>query len=278
MKITVVTVVKNNVENIKITIKSILSQKYKNFEYIIIDSNSTDGTSEYITQIKNNRIKYYRIKDKSLYDGLNKGIVKSSGKFICVMHSGDFFCNDHVLTKIAEKIKNHDIYCGNVYFYKRNKIIRTWVHPFTKLNKYNFYKIAHTSMFIKSQLIKNLPYDIRYKISSDTNLIIFLLKKKNIFKYLNIDITYMASDGLSTNKKFFFRKFKEDIIILYNHFYFIFFFLYFLKLYNKVYDFFFINKNVTNKFIKERNRLNFFIPSLINILSIFNSLLPYTFK
>ena len=257
MKITVITVIKNNFKDIENTVKSVLFQKYKNLEYIIIDSNSTDGTSEYLFKIRDSRIRYYRSSDKSLYDGLNKAIRKSSGKFLCHLHSGDIFYNNNILSEVVKKIRNEDVYCGNIYFYKNNKIVRKWVHPFNVINAYNFYKVAHTAMFIKTSLIKNFYYQTKYKISSDIDLIILLLKKKYIFKYINLDITFMSLNGLSNNKKYFLKKITEDIFILYKNFNFLFLLIYFLKLFIKINDFNFIQNKITNDFIKQKKFLKF---------------------
>ena len=73
MKISIITVVKNNVQGIEKTINSVLEQSYKELEYIIIDSESTDGTSEVISRYKK-KLKHIREADLGIYDGINKGI------------------------------------------------------------------------------------------------------------------------------------------------------------------------------------------------------------
>ena len=93
MKFSLITVVKNNKFQISKTINSIKEQNYKNFEYIVIDGNSTDGTTEIIKKINKNyrKLKHIIRKDKNLYDGLNFGIKVSKGKYIVILHSGDSF-------------------------------------------------------------------------------------------------------------------------------------------------------------------------------------------
>ena len=92
MKFSIITVVKNDQENISKTILSVLSQNYKNFEYIILDGYSKDKTYEKIKKFKKfKRIKIIRTRDKNLYDGINKAIKISNGKYIGLIHSGDFF-------------------------------------------------------------------------------------------------------------------------------------------------------------------------------------------
>ena len=76
MKFTIITVVKNDFKNIKNTIDSVLNQSYKNFEYIVVDGNSTDGTFNYLKSLKDKKINLYSINDKNLYEALNFGIKK----------------------------------------------------------------------------------------------------------------------------------------------------------------------------------------------------------
>ena len=100
MKFSIITVVQNDRHNIVRTIKSVLSQTCKDYEYIIIDGNSSDGTSEIIKNYSSNRIRVFREKDKNLYDAINKGILKSKGNYVGFLHSGDLFISKNVLNEI----------------------------------------------------------------------------------------------------------------------------------------------------------------------------------
>ena len=93
VKFSIITVVKNNKFQISKTINSIQNQNFKNFEFIIVDGVSKDGTTEEIkTKSKSfKKLKHIIRKDKNLYDGLNYGIKISSGKYIVILHSGDIF-------------------------------------------------------------------------------------------------------------------------------------------------------------------------------------------
>ena len=89
-KITIITPVKNDEKNIEKTIKSVLDQSYKNFEYIIIDGKSNDRTLKIVKKFRN-KLKYFSKKDKNLWDAINYGIKKSSGDVICILNSNDVF-------------------------------------------------------------------------------------------------------------------------------------------------------------------------------------------
>ena len=102
----IITVTKNTEEKIDKTIKSILSQSYKNFEYIIIDGNSKDETFNKIRKYKNKKIKIFCRDDKNFYDGLNFAIKKAKGKYISVLNSGDYYYSNFILKKFIKIFLN----------------------------------------------------------------------------------------------------------------------------------------------------------------------------
>ncbi len=121
MKFSIITVVKNDRDNILKTINSIKNQNFKNFEHIIVDGYSTDGTSEVIKKniIVNKQYKHLIKKDKNLYDALNYGIKISKGEYIGILHSGDIFFNNNILNLIEKEIKDVDAISGNIIYKKK---------------------------------------------------------------------------------------------------------------------------------------------------------------
>ena len=87
----IITVTKNTEKKIDKTIQSVLSQSYKNFEYIIVDGHSKDGTLNKIKKYKNLKIKIFSRRDKNFYEGLNFAIKKAKGKYISVLNSGYYY-------------------------------------------------------------------------------------------------------------------------------------------------------------------------------------------
>ena len=151
MKFSIITVVKNEISKIGLTIKSLKNQSFKDYEHIIFDGESTDGTSELLKKISNKKTLYFREKDKSVYDALNKSFKKAKGEYFIVLHSGDFFYSKHslsILSRSIDKNKNYDFYYSNILFYNQiNKnVSRVWKIPSKNDDKLNFLKIAHTSL------------------------------------------------------------------------------------------------------------------------------------
>lgn len=252
IKFSIITVVKNNAFEIEKTINSLQNQKFKDFEHIIIDGNSKDGTSEIIKKKINSKIKYYRGIDSGIYDAINKGIKYSNGDYIGLLHAGDFFSSSNVLSTINKVLKNTDILIGNVcYFDKRINILRYWKKFLLKLSLTNSYKIPHTAMFVKKKIFKEIGnYDTKYKISSDTDFILRLSKKNYQIFYMNKNLIFMKSGGISSSYKNLFRKVREDLIIYFEYFHIFFIAMYFIKIFSKVFDFTIFNKS---KFYKNLN-------------------------
>ena len=247
---TIITVVKNDESNIEKTIKSALSQKNINIQYIVLDGFSKDRTFDNIKKYKN-LVKILRYKDKSFYDGLNYAITFAKGRYIGILNSGDIYFNNTVLNRVKKEVKNLDFIFGNISFYNnKNEITRDWNLKFLSKKKIFFYFIAHSSLFIRLDIMRNYlkKYNLKYTIASDTDLIIRLNLLKNIrFKKMNYYLIFMKTGGLSTNYRFFFKKFAEDLFIINSYFGYKFFLIYAKKIFIKLSGFYRHKKKIKLK-------------------------------
>ncbi|WP_370526631.1 glycosyltransferase [Pedobacter sp. HDW13] len=99
-KLTVITIVYNNVRDIERTLKSVLNQTYKKIEYIVIDGASTDGTLQVVEQYKNQVSKIVSEPDKGIYDAMNKGLAIATGDYVLFMNSGDELYDQHTVEDV----------------------------------------------------------------------------------------------------------------------------------------------------------------------------------
>jgi len=239
VKFSVITVVKNDRYNISKTINSIKNQNYKNFEYIVVDSHSMDGTTKVINHLikRKKNFKHIIKKDKNLYEGLNNGIKIAKGKYIIILHSGDIFWNKNILNIIDGNIDEFDAISGNVIFKHKNKFSRYWNYKIKKLTKYNCFKIAHTSLVIKKNIFNRVNYyNTKYNISSDTDFILRLSVIKNLkFRHIDKIFVIMKSGGLSNSFSNLLNKIIQDLKIYKAHFKGKFIYYYFYKLIFKFY-------------------------------------------
>jgi glycosyltransferase involved in cell wall biosynthesis len=212
----IITVTKNTEKKIDKTIQSVLSQSYKNFEYIIVDGHSKDDTFNKIKKYKNIKIKIFSRRDNNFYDGLNFAIKKSKGRYISILNSGDVYFSDSILKKMNASIlkyKNFGLYFSNLFFIDKGKIKRIWIYKNLLYNLNDAFKIAHPTIFFSKKIAHKFMYNIKYSISADLDLILKLIKKKISYKHLNFFSVIMETGGMSSFCGNFFRKLEEDLKI-----------------------------------------------------------------
>jgi glycosyltransferase len=232
MKLSIITVVKNNKKNLLISINSILSQSFKNFEHIIYDGMSNDGTKFIVKKYLNKKTRYICRRDKNYYEALNYAIKSARGDYIGILNAGDKYFNSSILEKVNKKIwtTKCDLLFGNlIYFSDKNYSTRFWNFQIKDLNSLSALKIASPTLFIKKKFAMSNLYNTKYNISSDTDFNIRISRKNLNYVYLNQFIVLMKTGGLSTNPKFFLKKMAQDILILKKYFKFLFIFVYLYK-------------------------------------------------
>jgi len=212
----IITVVKNDENNICKTIASVNSQSFKNFEYIIIDGSSTDNTLRKIKKRKNNFDILVSEKDKGIYYAMNKGAKLSNGNIIVFVNSGDHLKKNalKIIKKKFDRKKNISFVFGTVIRnYTKDSILK---YGFNK-NKlyYNFdFATAHsTGFFLKRKIFSKLGYfNTKYKCSADYDLYYKLLIKENLIgNSTNKDeiIGELSAGGFSSRVSFIEHLFEE---------------------------------------------------------------------
>ena len=187
LKISIITVVLNSASTIKDTIESIISQNYKNIEYIVIDGGSTDGTIE-IVQAYEKHIAYFSSEiDSGIYDAMNKGIIAATGDVIGILNSDDFYPNSFVLNNIAESFKKHDcdaVYGDLVYVKENNisKVTRYWKSGKYSISKIkNGWMLPHPTFFVKRSIYEKYGlYNTDLSSAADYEMILRLLYKNKL--------------------------------------------------------------------------------------------------
>lgn len=209
-KITIITAVYNRVDKIEQCISSVVNQTYDNFEYIIIDGGSTDGTVDVIKKY-NDKIAYWCSEpDKGIYDAWNKGISHATGEYINFIGSDDAMYNSEVLYNIAQKLKNTDDFlCGNVLIINENtKWEFIWTPDLIKNKRsYKGGCLPIQGAFIRTSLLKKYRFDITYKIAGDYKFFLQCYYDENImFRFTSEIIQYFSNEGISSNAVIFLKE------------------------------------------------------------------------
>lgn len=224
MKITVITSVWNRVDVIEQAIQSVLSQDFKNIEYVIIDANSTDGTSDIINKYKSKIDIIITEPDEGIYFGLNKGLEVATGDVIGFLHSDDFFSDSHVISKIADHFSDgiDGVYSDLLYVdaVNNDKIIRKW-----RSRKYKNSLIktgwmpAHPTLYFNKEIYeKHGKFDTSFKISADYEFLLRVLSTKVRMNYIP-EFLYKMRTGGESNKsiKNIIKKSREDLNAIKNN-------------------------------------------------------------
>ena len=221
MKISIITVVKNDERFIEKTVKSIINQHLP-IEYIVVDGNSTDATFEIIKKYQNKIDLIISEKDDGLYHAMNKGIKNATGDIIGICNSGDVILENklQIVLKEFETKKVDFVFATVKRHYTGGTIIKSGFNK-KKIN-YNFdFATCHsTGFYIKNSVQKEIgTYDTSFKCSADYDLFYRLI---NVKKYIggstpkDIIVGEVAKGGLSS-KISFFNHLKEESKIRYKN-------------------------------------------------------------
>jgi glycosyltransferase involved in cell wall biosynthesis len=204
-KLSIITINFNDKNGLKKTMESVISQSSTDFEYIVIDGGSTDGSKELIEKYQD-KISYWVSElDKGIYHAMNKGILLAQGEYCQFLNSGDFLFDENVIAKMIEKTKDESILYGNMIKTLTNgkRLKNTSINTNSMLPFY-LGSLNHSPSFIKKELFgKYGLYDESLKIVSDWKFFLKAIALGNeSVKYLDIDVTVFDMTGISsTNSK-----------------------------------------------------------------------------
>jgi len=254
----IITVVLNSKDNLSETINSIRLQKFKDFEYIVIDGGSSDGTLDVI-QKNLDIISYHKSeKDKGIYDAINKGLDFCKGEYIGILNSGDKYTSEglEIINNYLIN-KNYDFIFGSVM----KKVLR---HGYRKKRifwNFDFYSSHSSGFFIKNESQKKLGYyNLKYKISADYDLFYKMIIKNKMkgisTKKDQLVGIWKTGESYSSKWKFIDHLSEEMLIRMDNRQNIVFIFFIYLVHYIKN-----INK------IENKNKIKFFFNKFYEILN-----------
>ena len=203
-KISVITIVFNDVAHIRATMESFFSQTWENKEYIVIDGGSTDGTAEVIKEYADRLAYWCSEKDGGIYDALNKGIMHAKGEWINVLNCGDFYASNDVLENVfaKETYEGIDVVYGNsIEINKGREIYIIAKDDYNTLASEVAYR--HGSSFMRAKIQKENLYNLALKkklgYALDWEMIHRVYMKGHKFKKVNITIEKYDAEGASAH-------------------------------------------------------------------------------
>jgi glycosyltransferase involved in cell wall biosynthesis len=204
LKLSIITINYNNAIGLKKTITSVCNQTWKDFEYIIIDGNSTDNSLEVIKSFDDQKLNYVSEPDTGIYNAMNKGIVMAKGDYLLFLNSGDYIYNIDVLLKVSHYFtSNKSFMSGHLNYIKESKdVIRE--HPEKLSFSYLINNsLSHPSTFIKKEMFESYGlYNEENKIVSDWEFFLKVIALNGeSFVKIPFIITVFDNNGMSSNSE-----------------------------------------------------------------------------
>lgn len=186
-RFSIITVTRNNICGLRKTRRSLQAQRFEDYEWIVIDGASTDGTAAWLRETD---AAWVSEPDNGIYDAMNKGIARARGKYLIFMNAGDECAGPACLEKIAEYADADFIYCDALEagHYKKAR-------PHEKINYGMF--THHQAMIYRRELMEKLRYDTNYTIAADYKFTLQFLRKARNISYAPFPFCVFEQGGAS---------------------------------------------------------------------------------
>ena len=214
--LTIITINYNNAIGLQKTIESVLAQTSKDFEYIVIDGASTDGSVEFLktANYKLQTINYKLVSepDNGIYHAMNKGIRMAKGEYIHFLNSGDWLVDEYVaekmlgeLNELIAKGQQPDVFVGNKIMIRPDGKIRRGHNDKRPVTALTFYRgtIEHTSAYIRRAMFDRVGlYDETFRIVSDWKWYFEAVLHHNAnVSFTDLYVTYFDNSGISSTNQ-----------------------------------------------------------------------------
>lgn len=199
MRVSIITINRNNCEGLRRTMASVLAQTTANFEYIVIDGASTDGSADAIRACADRLAHWVSEPDGGIYEAMNKGIAAAGGDYCIFMNSGDTFHAPDVLAQCLPRLCDKDFYVGDMQQTGTgHRLIKApaTVTAYYLANKF----LSHQAAFIRTALLKARPYQTRYRVYADWEQMFYELIMRNAsYERLPLTVADFDTTGISSS-------------------------------------------------------------------------------
>lgn len=223
--VTIITATYNLIENDRVKyvrecIESVHRQSYENFEHIIVDGASCDGTIELLKEYEDKGwVKIYSEPDSGIYQAMNRGIDRANGKYIVFLNSDDFFSSINAIKDSVELLEstNADVSYADVSYLCNDNKSKPWIGDLSIV--FSAPPFCHQTMFTKTNVLKEIGYfNENYKIVSDYEMMIKLVLKGYKFVHLKENIVTFRYGGYSSERELMIREDAQIYSELYKDF------------------------------------------------------------
>lgn len=216
----ILTVTYNSLSTLKDSYASLSSQDFTQWEWVVQDGGSTDGTIDWLTSLSDSRINWVSVPDKGIYDALNKALCRAKGDWIGLLHSDDVYPDNGVLNRVFACSKGKDVIYGDLKYVHAGdltKVIRYWKSGLfeTKMIRRGWMP-PHPTLFLHKDLYERVGFfDTQFKIAADYDFILRVFQVPYVkVGYLPTVLMLMRQGGASSKFSNLFAKSLEDLQVL----------------------------------------------------------------
>ena len=207
----IITVCYNEAAHIRETLDSIVGQTYHDYELIVVDGGSTDGTKDIIEQYSEKITWWCSERDKGIYNAMNKGVGHAIGDYVIFMNGGDKFHDKDALSTIHDAGLDADIIEGLAIKKGTLQLIKPHTPNLERTLLTDC--LSHQSTFIRRELLVKYPYDENYKIASDWKFWLqVLLYDGHSYKFVDAIVADMDVNGITYTQPELNKK-ERDLIL-----------------------------------------------------------------
>lgn len=202
MIVSIITVNYNNLSGLRKTLESVISQSGKDYEWIVIDGGSTDGSKELLEEYSDKIDYWVSEKDHGIYEAMNKGIKVAKGDYLQFLNSGDSLADTDIIKRFCERSSSEDVIYGNAIIVdKDNHEIKRFHAPvFVKFSYFFGHALNHQATFFNKRCFKDYLYNEGNRIASDIELYMYLMYNHYTFQKWNEYVVRFDNSGLSSQK------------------------------------------------------------------------------
>lgn len=203
MKFSIITVNYNHRDGLVKTIESVINQTFTDYEYIIIDAGSDDGSVDVIKEYSDHITFWVSERDKGIYNGMNKGIAQATGTYINFMNSGDVFYSQDTLEKVCELMDGSDFIIGKDFNQdpETGEVFTTILPTRISMAAFYMWTLPHQSAFIGRSLFNESPYDETLRIVADWKFYLDKIVYENkTVQLLDLAISNREQEGVSISQ------------------------------------------------------------------------------
>ena len=202
VKLTIITVCRNEESSIADTIENVIAQRFVNYEYIIVDGGSTDGTVETIEKYRHRIAKFVSEPDRGIWHGMNKGIGMAEGEYVYFINAGDRFYAEDTLQRVFDTgVDDADFIYGDIVDqYPDRRHLKTFPDRIT-IRYLLGNMICHQATFARRELfLKYGSFDEQYRFVADYDFLWRCVIKYSVsYRHLAFPIAYYDTQGFTSD-------------------------------------------------------------------------------